>query len=192
MIRALSCGVAAALALAAFETEAAPVRTYVFTQGGYPGGGAVAGYFTGADEDRDGRLTSGRSLRPNELSDFQFSFSGNSEHPSFSFGGRGGGISLDYELGESSMTLAFMIYDGRPGLHPYGTYRYDGDDARGKLLTYIEMGNIYVPDTVYRTETSLGLHVVEVPLPATGWLIAAAAGLLIGAGRKSRSVGSQA
>jgi hypothetical protein len=72
-------GLAAALATA-LPALAETTLAYRFTQTGFADGAIVSGWFIGRDDEADGTLLSF------ELSDFNFSFSGNRAAPAFTLG----------------------------------------------------------------------------------------------------------
>ena len=93
---------AAALCFA-FAAPAAQATVYTFTQGGYSGGGSIAGTFTGIDLNGDGQIDSRRG----EVTAFSLGFSGDSVVGPFSHS-LGDLSTLVYDIGSGSIGDVFI------------------------------------------------------------------------------------
>lgn len=69
--------------LLAIAASSAGATTYLFSQGGYSGGGTITGSFEGADVNRDGQIA---LFTLGEITGFSLSFSGDSLVGSFQHG----------------------------------------------------------------------------------------------------------
>jgi hypothetical protein len=172
---------AVALSAGVCTAQAAPIKSFIFAQGGYPDGAVVSGFFQGRDDNGDGRITwdydSAGLAKNMEVTRFIFSFTGNEEMEGFSLSEPGWldlwevdpSFEFDYTIGEDTMNLGFRINPGGPdddGIDPYGNYKYAGDDAGGVLSLWIELGGLPGrPDPTFSTSTDVPLFVTEVPLP---------------------------